>query len=68
MVDVKFVSRAPHFVPLALLKTIAGGDSSDPPDEIGYIGNQGVKAVKGVSPSWVAAWKGKLSCPIQKWL
>lgn len=49
MVDVKFVSRAAHFVPLALLKSIAGGDSSNPSEEIGYIGQDGVKAIKGAS-------------------
>lgn len=49
MVDVKFVSRAVHFVSLALLKSIAGGNSYNPPEEISYIGQDGVKAIKGAS-------------------
>ncbi|KAI8982773.1 PUA-like domain-containing protein, partial [Trametes punicea] len=47
MVDVTFVRRAPHFVPLSLLRNIAG--ASHPPAEVSYIGNDGVKAIKGMA-------------------
>ncbi len=45
MVDVTFVSRAAHFVPLSLLRNIAS--SSDLPDEVSYIGKEGAQAIKG---------------------
>ncbi|KAH7887505.1 DUF55-domain-containing protein [Phlebopus sp. FC_14] len=48
MVDAAFVSRARHFVPLSLLRFIAGLPSSDPPTEIAYVGENGVKAVKAM--------------------
>jgi len=44
MVDVTFVSRASHFIPLALLKHIA--NASELPDEISYIGQAGMHAIK----------------------
>ncbi|KAH9854931.1 PUA-like domain-containing protein, partial [Lenzites betulinus] len=47
MVDVTFVHRAPHFVPLSLLRNIAA--ASDPPDDVSYIGDEGAKAIKGMA-------------------
>ncbi|KAI0758108.1 DUF55-domain-containing protein [Fomes fomentarius] len=44
MVDVTFVSRAAHFVPLSLLRNIAS--SSDLADEVSYIGKEGAQAIK----------------------
>lgn len=50
MVDVGFKSRVANFVPLSLLRRIAALDAeSDPPDDIAYIGKEGVTAVKGPS-------------------
>jgi hypothetical protein len=49
MIDATFLSRAAHFVPLSLFRHIADSASSDPPDEIAYIGTDGVKAIKGTS-------------------
>lgn len=46
MVDLKFTARASHFIPLALLRYIAGKSADDPPEEIKYIGEYGVKAIK----------------------
>lgn len=45
MVELTFVSRATHFVPLALLRYIA--EISGLPSEIEYIGETGFKAIKG---------------------
>ncbi|CDO73841.1 hypothetical protein BN946_scf185015.g170 [Trametes cinnabarina] len=47
MVDVTFVRRAPHFVPLSLLRGIA--TSSEPPREVSYIGAEGVKAIQNMA-------------------
>jgi hypothetical protein len=47
MVDVKFVSPAPHFVPLALLRHIADDPSTSPPSCLDYIDDAGIKAIKG---------------------
>ncbi|KAI0711049.1 PUA-like domain-containing protein [Cerioporus squamosus] len=47
MVDVTFGSRAQHFVPLSLLRTIAS--SPDVPEEVSYIGEDGAKAIKGMA-------------------
>ncbi|TFK93634.1 DUF55-domain-containing protein [Polyporus arcularius HHB13444] len=47
MVDVTFVSRAKHLVPLSLLRTIAS--STDVPEEVSYIGEEGAKAIKGMA-------------------
>jgi hypothetical protein len=51
MVDVKFVSPARHFVPLALLRHIADDPSPSPPTCLDYIGDAGVKAIKGLHPA-----------------
>lgn len=45
MVDVSFVSRAAHLVPLSLFKHIAA--SSAVPEEVVYIDEEGLKAIKG---------------------
>ncbi|KAI0355407.1 DUF55-domain-containing protein, partial [Trametes cingulata] len=47
MVDLTFVRRAPHFVPLSLLRNIAA--SSEVPEEVSYIGEEGVSAIKGMA-------------------
>lgn len=47
MVDLMFTARAKHFIPLALLRYIANLAKDDPPEEIKYIGENGVKAIKG---------------------
>ena len=46
MVDVQFISRAAHFVPYRLLRGIAAGNAK-PPAAIEYIGEEGVRALKG---------------------
>jgi hypothetical protein len=46
MVDVQFKSRATHFIPYHLLREIAAGDAK-PSTDIEYIGEEGVKAIKG---------------------
>lgn len=46
MVDVEFDSRAAHYVPLAILREIAGSGCGVPGVE--YIGPEGVAAVKGM--------------------
>ncbi|KAI0050231.1 DUF625-domain-containing protein [Auriscalpium vulgare] len=66
MVEVKFASRAAHFVPYPYLRDIAAGPS-EPPSEVDYIGSNGVKAIKAmalvnrgrlsVQPVEEAAWK-----------
>ncbi|TDL29958.1 DUF55-domain-containing protein [Rickenella mellea] len=48
MVELTFVSRTQHFVPLALMKRIATLPSSDPPTDIEYIGRDGVAAIKAM--------------------
>ena len=50
MVDVTFKERAAHFVPLALLRRIAA-ETSDPPEDVAYIGAESVAAIKGTSSS-----------------
>lgn len=47
MVEVTFGTRAAHFVSLHLLKRIAS--SSEVPEDIDYIGKDGVEAIQGVS-------------------
>lgn len=60
MVDVGFKSRVANFVPLSLLRRIAALDAeSDPPDDIAYIGKEGVTAVKG--PSFNVRLRPKLT-------
>ncbi|KII94592.1 hypothetical protein PLICRDRAFT_33393 [Plicaturopsis crispa FD-325 SS-3] len=49
MVDATFVARAAHFVPLALLRHVADATTGDPPEEIEYIGKDGVKSIKGMA-------------------
>ncbi|KDR84260.1 hypothetical protein GALMADRAFT_236963 [Galerina marginata CBS 339.88] len=49
MVDLTFASRAPHFVPLALLRKLCDLPPSDVPEEISYLGESGVKAIKGMN-------------------
>ncbi|KAG5352336.1 hypothetical protein C0989_002781 [Termitomyces sp. Mn162] len=46
MVDLKFVSRATHFVPLALLRFLSDSNSLRP--EINYIQEDGLKALKAM--------------------
>ena len=46
MVDVTFISRAKHFVPLALLRHLANS-STEPPTELEYIGSTGLRSIKG---------------------
>ncbi|KAL0576954.1 hypothetical protein V5O48_005025 [Marasmius crinis-equi] len=47
MVDLTFSSRANHFVPLSLLRFIANyGSGSSLPEQIAYIGDDGVTAIK----------------------
>ncbi|KAG6877363.1 hypothetical protein C0993_008218 [Termitomyces sp. T159_Od127] len=46
MVDVTFVSRATHFVPLALLRFLS--DKDELPPEIDYIREDGLKALKAM--------------------
>ncbi|PIL37542.1 hypothetical protein GSI_01236 [Ganoderma sinense ZZ0214-1] len=47
MVEVAFGSRVQHFVPLALLRNIAS--SSELPEEVAYIGEDGAKAIKAMA-------------------
>lgn len=48
MVDLTFTARAPHFVPLALLRSIADPTASpELPEGMAYLGEDGVKAIKG---------------------
>ncbi|KXN89517.1 Thymocyte nuclear protein 1 [Leucoagaricus sp. SymC.cos] len=49
MVDLKFTARAKHFIPLALLRHIADSTANVPPEGIKYIGEDGVKAIKGMN-------------------
>jgi len=48
MVDVKFVSRAAHFVPYPLLRKISANSTTTPPAGLEYIGEKGVSAIKGM--------------------
>ena len=47
MVDLTLTSRAIHFIPLALLRYIAELAPQQLPKEIAYIGDRGIKAIKG---------------------
>jgi len=47
MVDLTFTSRAQHFIPLALLRLVADLPPSEVPEELAYIGQEGIKALKG---------------------
>lgn len=55
MVDLAFRARAAHLVPLALMKRIASVPAADPPEDVRYIGADGVKAVKGALAA--ARWR-----------
>ncbi|KAF8165764.1 PUA-like domain-containing protein [Crassisporium funariophilum] len=57
MVDLTFSARGTHFVPLALMKYIADLPPQHLPEEIAYIGDDGVKAIKGMD----LVRKGRLS-------
>ncbi|THH00102.1 hypothetical protein EW145_g7138 [Phellinidium pouzarii] len=46
MVDVTFKARCAHAVPLALIKRIASAGAA-PPEDVAYIGEDGVRALKG---------------------
>jgi len=48
MVDVKFVSRAAHFVPYPFLRKISASSTTTPPAGLEYIGEKGVSAIKGM--------------------
>lgn len=48
MVELTFTARAKNFVPLSLLRTIAGAQLPDIPAEVAYLGEDGVKSIKGV--------------------
>ena len=54
MVDVTFKSRAAHHVPLSLFKRVASLSSDEPPDDVAYIGKDGVQAIK--SQCVIAVW------------
>ena len=56
MVDATFVRRATHFVPLSLLRTIAA--AVEAPESVAYIGEDGVKAIKGL----YRIQRGQLAC------
>ena len=47
MVDLTFTSRAKHFVPLALLRYISDLNPQVLPEELAYLGDHGIKAIKG---------------------
>lgn len=49
MVDVKLLSRAPHFVSLSLLRRVAGVSSHDALEEIAYVGSDGLRAIKDMA-------------------
>ncbi|KAI5114659.1 hypothetical protein M0805_007770, partial [Coniferiporia weirii] len=52
MVDVTFKARCAHFVPLALFKRLAALEASaesDLPPDVAYIGEAGVRAIKGMA-------------------
>ncbi|KAG9317334.1 hypothetical protein JVU11DRAFT_1533 [Chiua virens] len=46
MVDVMFISRARHFVPLSLLRHLADIPSATPPEAISYVRQDGINAIK----------------------
>lgn len=47
MVDLTFAARAKHFVPLSLLRFIADVGSAALPEALAYIGDDGMRAIKG---------------------
>ncbi|EKM80002.1 hypothetical protein AGABI1DRAFT_127681 [Agaricus bisporus var. burnettii JB137-S8] len=46
MVDLEFTARAKHFIPLTLFRHIASLATDEPPTEVGYIGEDGIRAIK----------------------
>jgi len=46
MVDLTFISRATNFVPLALLRKVSSLPGSEVPEEISYLGEEGITAIK----------------------
>ncbi len=64
MVDVKFLSRAAHFVPFPLLRKIAASDATTPPVGIEYIGQTGVRAIKGIVIYCNAFGRDRIICSI----
>jgi hypothetical protein len=68
MVDVKFTSRATHFVPYPLLREIAAGRVTQSAG-IEYVGEEGVGAIKGNSMCHKEAETGcNYSIAIQRWI
>lgn len=63
MVEVSFVSRAHHFVPLSLLRSIAASQSV--PEDVTYIGKEGTQAIKGASVSISVRLSKHQSAPAQ---
>lgn len=49
MVDLKFTGRAPNLVSLSVLRYVSTLTSNVHPEEIAYIGSDGVKVIKGLS-------------------
>ena len=47
MVDLTFTSRAKHFVPLALLRYISDLNPQVLPEELAYLDDHSIKAIKG---------------------
>lgn len=56
MVDVKFVSRAAHFISLSLLRYVADLPSSELPEEMAYVGSNGVEIIKGLCQPLDPVW------------
>lgn len=52
MVDAKFVSRARYFIPLSLLRHLAELPTATPPETLGYVGEDGINAIKGIVTWW----------------
>lgn len=48
MIDLRFSSRTKHFIPLALLRILANSSLVDLPEELAYIGVEGLRAIKGI--------------------
>lgn len=60
MVSVRFLERLPHPVTLAAVKSLVG--LAAPPDGVGYIGVEGLKAVQGMA----LINRGRLSAWLQR--
>jgi len=48
MVDLTFSSRTKNFIPLAILRFLSSTALEDLPQELKYIGEHGLKAIKGI--------------------